>query len=70
MPMPVRQVGTQATWKAERDPVTLPRMGPIGGNSIHETRKLQYCYCWVIFNIFFSVSQPLNSLKCICLLDR
>ena len=53
MPMPVRQVGTQATWKTERDPVTLPRMGPIGGDSIHETRKLQYCSCWAIFNIFF-----------------
>ena len=29
--MPVRQVGTQATWKIKRDPVTLPPMGPIGG---------------------------------------
>ena len=31
MPVPVRQVGTQATWKTKRDPVTLPPMGPIGG---------------------------------------
>ena len=66
--MPVRQLGTQARSKTERDPVTLPRMGPIGGNSIHETEN-----CKNIagsFSIFFSVSQPLNSLKCLCLLDR
>ena len=64
--MPVRQVGTQATWKTKRDPVTLPRLGPIGGNSIHETENCNIIIAGT-FSIFFSVSQPFNSLKCLCL---
>ena len=68
--MPVRQVGTQATWKTKRDHVTLPPMGPIGGKSVNETRKLQNCSCSAIFNSFLSIPQPLNSMECLCLLDR
>ena len=68
--MPVRQVGTQATWKTKRDPVTLPPMGPIGGGGILSTKPEN---CNIVhagpFSIFFSVFQPLNSLKCLCLLD-
>ena len=64
--MPVRQLGTQARWKTERDPVTLPHLGPIGENSIHETENCNYIIAGS-FSIFFSVSQPLNSLKSLCL---
>ena len=59
MPMPVRQVGTQATWKTERNPVTLPRMGPIGGNFIILSTKPENCNIVITgsFSIFvFSIS--------------
>ena len=51
--MPVRQVGTQATWKTKRDLVTLPRLGPIGGNSIHETEKIAILLLLGHFQYFF-----------------
>ena len=52
--MPVRQVGTQAPWKTWRDPVTLPRMGPIDRGEILST-KLENCKIVhaAPFSIFF-----------------
>ena len=44
-------------------------MGPSGGHSIHKISKIAFLY-YDAFSIFFSVSQPLNSMECLCLLDR
>ena len=52
--MPVRQVGTQATWKTKRDPVTLPPMGPIvGGGFYPRNPKIAILFMLGHFHFFF-----------------
>ena len=56
MPMPVRQVRIQATKKTERDPVTLPRMGPPEGYSVQKISKIAFLYYGTFSIFFFSIS--------------
>ena len=54
--MPVRQVGTQATWKTKRNRVTLPRMGPIGGILSENLKIAIFLLLGHFRNFFFSIT--------------
>ena len=69
--MTLRQVGTQATKKTEGDPVTLAHnYGVHRGKFYPPKPKITVLLLLGHFQYFFTVSQPLNSLKCRCLLNR